>query len=152
MQSPIDIQHRQTTFTPNLDPLRIAYSETDLCKLVNTGKNLIIETEKDPSYSMVFGGPLKAEDDWRLLEIQFHWGSNKFNGSEHRVNGLRYSGEIQYIHYNIAKYETYDDAMGQEDGVCIISRFIRVPSAAEGPRKPADLERFTYDLWGGGSQ
>ena len=152
MQSPIDIQHTSTKFISNLEPLLCNYKEIDLCKLVNTGKNLLIETEKDPSYSQLLGGPLSTSDDWRLLEIHFHWGSNKFDGSEHKINGMKYTGEIQYVHYNIAKYETFDDALGQEDGVCILSRFIRCPPKYQinKGRKAANLDRFTYDLlvWG----
>lgn len=173
MQSPIDIVHKKTTYVPDLDPIQCVYKDVDLCKLVNTGKNLLIETEKDPSYSMAFGGPLNSEGDWRLLEIifhgqglrnfgtktsmiffickifsnfAFHWGTNKFDGSEHKIDGLQYTGEIQYVHYNIAKYETYEDALGQEDGVAIISRFFKCPPKGDNSSRAVNLDRFTYDL------
>ncbi len=39
----------------------------------------------------------------RFAEMRFHWGLMFNSGSEHRVNGMRYMGEIQLVHFNIKR-------------------------------------------------
>ena len=33
-----------------------------------------------------------------LQEIQFHWGSDETEGSEHQFSGIKYAAEIQFVH------------------------------------------------------
>lgn len=38
------------------------------------------------------GGPLS--ESYRLYQFHFHWGSTDDYGSEHTVDGVKYSGEV----------------------------------------------------------
>ena len=150
-QSPINVEKQNLVHTPNLPPLHCHYRNKDLCKLLNTGKNLVIEVEKDPSFSQLRGGPLPKDSDFRLCEIGFHWGVNKFSGSEHKFDGQSYAGELQFVHLNVAKYEDFDAAFAsdEKDGICVVSRFIRVKKLheMEEERTIADLYRLMFDLF-----
>ena len=36
--------------------------------------------------------------EYKLLQFHFHWGANNWEGSENRVNGNQYSGELHFVH------------------------------------------------------
>ena len=39
---------------------------------------------------------------YELLQFHFHWGANDDEGSEHRINGNQYSGELHFVHQTTA--------------------------------------------------
>ena len=47
-----------------------------------------------------------------LRRIYFHWGSDETEGSEHRLNGIKYAAEIQFVHLkrNVPPGSTDPDA------------------------------------------
>lgn len=77
-----------------------------------------VPADRRPSIS---GAGLK--DKYVFSQIHFRWGKTMMNGSEHGVDGQRYSGEMQMIHVN-SKYCSYDEALNHEDGLVILAIFI----------------------------
>ena len=43
---------------------------------------------------------------YELLQFHFHWGQYDYEGSEHRVNGKQYSGEMHFVHKTTARDAT----------------------------------------------
>ena len=70
---------------------------------------------------------------------------------EHKFDGQSYAGELQFVHLNVAKYEDFDAAFASDerDGICVVSRFIRVKKLheMEEERTIADLYRLMFDLF-----
>ncbi|XP_021571805.1 carbonic anhydrase 1 isoform X2 [Carlito syrichta] len=70
------------------------------------------------------GGPLS--DVYRLCQFHFHWGSTNDYGSEHTVDGVKYSGELHIVHWNSAKYSSFAEAASKPDGLAIIAVLMKV--------------------------
>ena len=54
----------------------------------------VLQNSTHPS---ITGGPL-GDAVYRLLQFHFHWGSNRFSGSEHAVQNRRYPSELHFVH------------------------------------------------------
>ena len=42
------------------------------------------------------GGPVCPEDQWELVDVRFHWGSENDRGSEHTINNHAYPMEVSH--------------------------------------------------------
>ena len=74
----------------------------------------------------VTGGPL-GTDQYRLLQIHSHWGSDDSCGSEHTVQGKSFPCEVHLVHWNVTKYENPGEAMEcTEDGLAVIGVFVEI--------------------------
>merc|ERR1739838_1113213 len=64
-------------------------------------------------------------NDYTALQFHFHWAKkNQDRGSEHKVNGERYWGEMHIVHYN-RKYGTPAQAMKKPNGLAVLGFFIK---------------------------
>jgi len=54
-----------------------------------------------------------------------HWGKLDLPGSEHTVNGKQYFGELHIVHWNL-KYDSFETAIHQTDGLAVMGFFIEV--------------------------
>ncbi|KAM5281436.1 carbonic anhydrase 1 isoform 2-T2 [Ctenodactylus gundi] len=73
------------------------------------------------------GGPLS--DSYRLSQFHFHWGSTDGDGSEHTLDGTKYSGELHIVHWNSSKYSSINEAFSKPDGLAIIGVLMKVGQA-----------------------
>lgn len=71
----------------------------------------------------IFGGRLHNE--YEVEGLHFHWGDKNSRGSEHVVNDIRYPMEMHIIHRNL-KYKTVAEALGFEDGLCVLGFFYQL--------------------------
>ena len=46
--------------------------------------------------------------EYKLLQFHFHWGADSQEGSENRVNGNQYSGELHFVHMRESSMSIYD--------------------------------------------
>ena len=46
--------------------------------------------------------------EYKLLQFHFHWGADNQEGSENRVNGNQYSGELHFVHIRESSMSIYD--------------------------------------------
>lgn len=83
-------------------------------------KDTLKEGEKLP---YIFGGRLHNE--YEVEGLHFHWGDKNSRGSEHVVNDIRYPMEMHIIHRNM-KYKTVAEALGYEDGLCVLGFFYQL--------------------------
>uniref|UniRef100_A0A8C9UPB8 Carbonic anhydrase n=1 Tax=Spermophilus dauricus TaxID=99837 RepID=A0A8C9UPB8_SPEDA len=57
---------------------------------------------------------------YRALQLHFHWGAPGHTGSEHSLDGQRYSMEIHIVHINI-KYQSMEEAQHHPDGLAVLA-------------------------------
>jgi len=97
---------------------------------------------------------LAAADQWMLAQAHFHWGRNKYEGSEHYIEGQQYPLELHFVHVN-KKYVTADGdadigaalASSDTDALLVIGQMFDVGTT--GFIEPAAFTAMTADtVWG----
>ena len=63
------------------------------------------------------GGPLGS--DYKVLQLHFHWGSDRTKGSEHVYDGQAYPMEMHVVHYKAAYEGDNDKILGSVDGLAV---------------------------------
>uniref|UniRef100_A0A8C8XNA4 Carbonic anhydrase n=1 Tax=Panthera leo TaxID=9689 RepID=A0A8C8XNA4_PANLE len=73
---------------------------------------------------VIEGGPL--EHNYRLKQFHFHWGAIDAWGSEHTVDSKCYPAELHLVHWNAVKFENFEDAALEENGLAVIGVFLKL--------------------------
>jgi carbonic anhydrase len=94
-QSPIDIEEQSLVHKKKCPDLNFTVFERspgndEMFVLQNTGEGVTILMK---GYLVVI---VEGYYKYRLEKIEFHWGNNNKNGSEHSLAGQRYAMEIQF--------------------------------------------------------
>lgn len=121
-QSPVDIVRKYVQTDPSLreKPLSLSYKGVAIEEIVNEGRGWrVYVNSPDPN---LHGGPLS--DRYKLLQFHSHWGDTCCDGSEHTVNGERFSGELHFVHYNMDMYGTPSTASCCQKGLAVIGVFL----------------------------
>ncbi|KAG9478694.1 hypothetical protein GDO78_012382 [Eleutherodactylus coqui] len=121
-QSPIELHTRYIKHDASLRPWTVSYRSASSMTIANDGNTVKVMFDGSSGNFLLKDGPLIGS--YRLRQLQFHWGSSDDQGSEHVIDGLRYSGEMQFIHWN-SKYDNVTEAKIHPDGVVIISVFLK---------------------------
>lgn len=90
-------------------------------QLLNTGRgiSLLIQPDKSVIFS---GGPLSYP--YTLSNITLHFGRENNRGSEHTIDGMQFSGELQLYAYNSQLYANWSEAKREPNGLAAFSVFI----------------------------
>ncbi|XP_075684190.1 carbonic anhydrase 3-like [Rhinoderma darwinii] len=131
-QSPIELHTRYIKHDGSLRPWTSSYRPSSSMTIVNDGTTVRVMFDGS---SVIKDGPLNGS--YRLRQLQFHWGSSDDHGSEHVIDGLRYAGEIQFVHWH-AMYDNITEARKNPEGVVILSVFLKIGKAK--PHLKAILE------------
>ncbi|XP_055288374.1 carbonic anhydrase 1 [Moschus berezovskii] len=126
-QSPIDIKTSETKHDPSLKPVSVSYNPATAKEIVNVGHSFHVNFEDSDNRSVLKGGPLS--ESYRLSQFHFHWGITDDYGSEHLVDGAKFSAELHLVHWNSAKYPSFADAASQADGLAIVGVLVKVGQA-----------------------
>ena len=70
----------------------------------NTGSTLIFT----PDSSATVATTRTYLGEYNLKQFHFHWGADSQEGSENRVNGNQYSGELHFVHMRESSMSIYD--------------------------------------------
>ena len=89
----------------------------------NSGPHLVFTPLPLNERLSVTGGPLR--DKYVFEKFQFHWGMDDSYGSEHTVGGKSYAAEVHLVHWNVSKYDTFQEAVKQADGLTVLGVFFR---------------------------
>ncbi|XP_028815222.1 carbonic anhydrase 5A, mitochondrial isoform X2 [Denticeps clupeoides] len=135
-QSPIDIAVRRTQFDPRLRPLQMRYDPRTCQQIWNNGYSFIVEYDDTSDRSVLQGGPL--EDRFRLCQFHFHWGESNAWGSEHSVDRRLFPAELHVVHWNRDKYNLFEEAVSEDNGLAVIGVFLKVGKRHEGLQKLVD--------------
>jgi len=131
-QSPIDLSDAvPETYTPL--QFTDAYFEDIEGALFNNGHTVEFEVEQ-PNELIVTEGPFMQEN-YKFLQLHFHWGSKNKQGCEHTIEGKRYSMEMHMVHVN-SKYLNDDGtvdpvAKQTSDGLAVLGFMFKVKSSEE---------------------
>lgn len=82
----------------------------------NTGHSVAISFRSIPERKRP---SIKRKDIYLLEELHFHWGSNRYQGSDHTFDGESYSMEAHFVHRN-SKYSTFAEALNNTDGLSVL--------------------------------
>ncbi|XP_069162225.1 putative carbonic anhydrase-like protein 2 [Procambarus clarkii] len=74
----------------------------------------------------ITGGPLSYR--YRVGQVQLHFGSKDYMGSEHTVNGTSFPAEIQIYGYNSQLFHNFTDAVSKAHGIVAICIMIQISS------------------------
>ncbi|XP_033059412.1 carbonic anhydrase 1 isoform X2 [Trachypithecus francoisi] len=91
-QSPVDIKTSETKHDTSLKPISVSYNPATAKEIINVGHSFHVNFEDTDNRSVLKGGPLS--NSYRLFQFHFHWGSTNECGSEHTVDGVKYSSEV----------------------------------------------------------
>ncbi|XP_071551693.1 carbonic anhydrase-related protein 10-like isoform X2 [Panulirus ornatus] len=80
-------------------------------------------TRKNPPLNIT-GGPLSYR--YRVGQVQLHFGSKDYMGSEHTVNGTSFPAEIQIYGYNSQLFQNFSDAVSRAHGIVAICIMIQL--------------------------
>ncbi|XP_040838083.1 carbonic anhydrase 5A, mitochondrial [Ochotona curzoniae] len=135
-QSPINIRREDSVFDPRLQPLAIAYRAASCRYAWNTGYFFQVEFE-DTAGSGISGGPLA--NHYRLKQFHFHWGAADERGSEHVVAGRAYPAELHLVHWNPARYRSYEAAVRGEQGLAVLAVFLQLGARHQALQELVDI-------------
>ncbi|KAL4681400.1 hypothetical protein H8959_006877 [Pygathrix nigripes] len=123
-QSPINIWWRDSVYDAGLKPLTISYDPATCLHVWNNGYSFLVEFEDSTDKSVIKGGPL--EHNYRLKQFHFHWGAIDAWGSEHTVDSKCFPAELHLVHWNAVKFENFEDAALEENGLAVIGVFLKL--------------------------
>ncbi|CAF0867381.1 unnamed protein product [Adineta steineri] len=105
-QSPINIDTTTTDYLAFTTLyLGSSYNVPLNFQFINNGHTIVgTYTGNDTSNFVFIGGGLRGT--FTFSSFHLHWGENYKSGSEHQVNGAKYSGELHVIHRNQATNQT----------------------------------------------
>nr|XP_054417544.1 carbonic anhydrase 1-like [Pongo abelii] len=126
-QSPVDIKTSEAKHDTSLKPISVSYNPATAKEIINVGHSFHVNFEDNDNRSVLKGGPLS--DSYRLFHSHFHWGSTNEHGSEHTVDGVKYSAELHVAHWNSAKYSSLAEAVSKADGLAVIGVLMMVGEA-----------------------
>jgi len=83
----------------------------------------------DRDKTLLSGGPL--QHNYKLVQFHAHWGKNCSCGSEHIINGLHYSAELHFVHWNSDLYSCPRQAAISKDGLAVVAVFLEAAEDSE---------------------
>ncbi|KAI1706183.1 eukaryotic-type carbonic anhydrase domain-containing protein [Ditylenchus destructor] len=122
-QSPIDLLPSITAFDPALEGASFKLNYDETCQLVVQNLGSCVSIKYPDSSSSDLEISFFPGEQFHLEQVNFHWGTEPMNGSEHTVGGVGYAGEVHLIHRNL-KYPNLDAAYKQPDGVVAFAVFL----------------------------
>ncbi|XP_049836243.1 carbonic anhydrase-related protein 10-like [Schistocerca gregaria] len=123
-QSPIDVDPEKLLFDPLLRPLHIDKRQVS-GTLRNTGQTLMFTVDKNSKHPVnISGGPLAYR--YQFEEMYFHYGGDNMHGSEHRIHGYTFPGEIQLYGFNVDLYKNMSEAQHKSQGIVGISIMLQI--------------------------
>lgn len=131
LQSPVDIATSDATQQEYDAPLTAEFNSDDSCNfgdgdicgnLVNNGRALIFQINKERTDLRLRGGPLPDLAEYRLEKIKFHFGCDDDGegGSEHKLDGKKQVAEMQLMFYK-EEFGDYMQANNKPEGLAGIS-------------------------------
>ena len=91
-QSPINVEPDKLLFDPFLRHIHLDKHKVS-GTLHNTGQSLVFRVDKDTKHHVnISGGPLAYR--YQFEEFYIHYGTENHVGSEHRIHGYSFTGEV----------------------------------------------------------
>lgn len=91
--------------------------------LMSTGRGFKLDITSNTSFT-ISSGPLSYS--YSMFQAAFHYGKELSRGSEHTINDIFFSGELQFYFYNSQLYLDWSQAAQVSNGLVAISVFIKL--------------------------
>ncbi|XP_062599906.1 carbonic anhydrase 3-like [Saccostrea cucullata] len=88
--------------------------------LINNGHAPTFVVRKCCKKKFITGIPFYPRVKYQLAQWHLHFGSKRDWGTEHAINGKRYSAELHMVHFN-TKYGTVTNAIDKKDGIAVVA-------------------------------
>lgn len=100
-QSPINIETDSIEYDKNLKSFKfINYDVKYTWNVSHTGHGVLVNRIEGLKQAVGFNGS-DFDNQFDLQQLHFHWGYNKYQGSEHLIDGKKYPLELHLVHkYN----------------------------------------------------
>ncbi|XP_048754390.2 carbonic anhydrase 2-like [Ostrea edulis] len=94
----------------------------EICRgyLINNGHAPTFVVRKCNKKKYITGVPFFPKVGYQLAQWHFHFGSKRDWGTEHAINGKRYTAELHMVHFN-TKYRTVTNAIDKKDGIAVVA-------------------------------
>ncbi|XP_076043865.1 carbonic anhydrase-related protein 10-like [Oratosquilla oratoria] len=165
-QSPVNLEPTVLLYDPNLRPLHVdkhrvsgvvnntghsvvftvddGSSGPSGVGTPNTGPSISVgPSTEDKGHSLgshrgpplnITGGPLSYR--YQVSQLQLHFGSKNYIGSEHTVNGTSFPAEIQIYGFNAQLFTNFSEAVARAHGMVAISIMLKVASQGTPELRP----------------
>lgn len=120
-QSPVDITPVDLKAFNPLQRLSWKYIPENTESVTNPGYSWKVQV--NGKGSDLSGGPLEGK--YVLEQFHCHWGATDNQGSEHTINGKKFSGELHLVHWNSTKYSSFEEACKHPDGLCVLGILLK---------------------------
>ncbi|KAM6451784.1 putative carbonic anhydrase 5 [Liasis olivaceus] len=119
-QSPINIDTKDAIPWAGLGPIKFTnYEDRKLVKqLKNKGPQAVVKVHSGATIS---SNGLRTT--YYLQDFHFHWGTEDSDGSEHTINGQRYSMELHLVHTK--NNMSIEEALKDPEGVAVLALFMK---------------------------
>ncbi|XP_039188620.1 carbonic anhydrase 15-like [Crotalus tigris] len=127
-QSPINIDRRKVRQDRSLDEILFeGYDQAPpgRWRLLNNGDEVKMTLDGASAAEQINITRGGLRDTYRALQVHFHWGDLKRNGSEHYIDGIQYPMELHIVHMNI-KCKTINEAKQHPNGFAVLSFLFKV--------------------------
>nr|XP_040146863.1 carbonic anhydrase 15-like [Ictidomys tridecemlineatus] len=88
--------------------------------LENDGHTVLLHMDTGLQNGLEIWGAGLPPPAYRALQLHFHWGAPGHTGSEHSLDGQRYSMEMHIVHIN-KKYQSMEEARRHPDGLAVLA-------------------------------
>ncbi|KAB5550168.1 hypothetical protein PHYPO_G00050730 [Pangasianodon hypophthalmus] len=113
-QSPVNIVTKRVV-TNNLTPFRFqGYQHAFHSIITNNGHTVKVNLSGD---AVIDGAGLS--ENYKAVEVHFHWGKNGGPGSEHTIDGEQYPMEMHIVHIK-QMYSSVQEAINDSSGVAVL--------------------------------
>ncbi|CAH1802318.1 unnamed protein product [Owenia fusiformis] len=127
-QSPINFDTNTMHYDETLTPLTLTnYAQLDAnktYKVINNGHTVTVMLD-NMDFRLNGAG---FANDYKAAQLHFHWGTDNERGSEHTLNGNKYSMEVHIVHYNTAM-DNVSYAIDKDKGLAVLGFFFQVGDA-----------------------
>lgn len=121
-QSPVDIIGLGLK-EEKIPPLVFDEYDVPFDTLINPNDfHVALQYPADKAFPVLRGGSLPGE--YIFSGLHFHWGPEGHKGSEHRLEGVQFDGELHMVHYN-SIYDTIEEALRHSDGVAVTATWLQ---------------------------
>jgi carbonic anhydrase len=94
-QSPIDIISNNAVYDESLRPFNFSnLNEIIRWNTTNNGHTVLFYPLDYPDPDEISFNNYGVKETISLVQFHFHWGQNDYQGSEHYIDGKKYSGEV----------------------------------------------------------
>ncbi|XP_073885173.1 carbonic anhydrase 5B, mitochondrial isoform X5 [Macaca fascicularis] len=118
LQSPINIWWRDSVYDPGLKPLTISYDPATCLHVWNNGYSFLVEFEDSTDKSGYTGNMLltSASGEVPKLFLLMLEGQGEPACRDHMLH---------LVHWNAVKFENFEDAAPEENGLAVIGVFLK---------------------------